>query len=233
MLLKLISLELRKYQFARYFGYAAIANIAIFFILVMLGFIDYGAKDYAYATYAQSIILIDSCVRATFIVFAGVLLSKMIISEYKNQTMNVLFTYPIPRHKLIAAKLIIIFFFTCSMILLSDVILAILLVIAAYFYPFISDTLTMEQVPGLLLKYTVSALSAASMAMIPLFFGMRKYSVTTTIVSSVLLMLIVCSGFNGPAVSINSIIVIPLVLGMVGLWIAWMSLLRLETSDVS
>ncbi|WP_160040748.1 MULTISPECIES: hypothetical protein [Paenibacillus] len=52
-------------------------------------------------------------------------------------------------------------------------------------------------------------------------------------VSSILLVLIVCSGFNGPLVSINSNLAIHLLLGAVGLWIAWLSMLRLETKDVS
>ncbi|MFE0560747.1 ABC transporter permease [Paenibacillus sp. NPDC058910] len=232
-MLKLISLELRKYRFARNIGYAAMADLALLLFLTMMGITDYGADDYAFSTYPESFMLIDTFVRATFMIFAGALLSGMIALEYRNKTLTVLFTYPIKRRKLIAAKLVIIFVFTFGMILFTDVLTGSILVAVDYFYPFIADSLTMEQVRVLLLEYTISSLSAAGMALIPLYFGMRKHSVTATMVSSILLVLIVCSGFNGPSLSINSIIAIHVLLGAAGLWIAWLSMLRLEMKDVN
>lgn len=232
-LLKLIQLELRKHRFARNFRTAGIANLALILFLIMIGFTDLGAEDYAFADYHVSFMLIDTFARAVFIIFGGALIAKLIISEYRNKTMNVMFTYPIKRQKIIAAKLIIIFIFTFVMILFTDLLMGALLVITNQFYSFIPDTLTMSDALVLLLKYTISSLSAAAMALIPLFFGMRKHSVTTTLVSSILLVLMVCSGFNGPTFSINTVIVIPLTLGAIGLWIASLSMIRLETKDVN
>lgn len=177
--------------------------------------------------------IIDTFVRATFIIFAGALLSKLVISEYRNKTMNVMFTYPIQRHKIIAAKLIIVFGFTFVMIMVNDLFMGSLLLIVNQFYSFIPESLTNRDILGLLVKYSISSLSAACMALIPLFFGMRKHSVTTTMVSSILLVSIVCSGFNGSEVSIHSLIIIPLTLGAIGIWIASMSMVRLETKDVN
>jgi len=231
-LLKLISLEWRKHRFSRNFMYAAIANSIILAFLIMIGFADWGAEDYAFLTHAVSFMLIDTFSRAVYIIFAGALLSRMIISEYKNKTMSVMFTYPIKRHKLIAAKLIIVFAFTFAMILFTDLLMGAALMTVNHYYPFIGDSVTMEEIGLLLVKYTISSLSAAAMALIPLFFGMRKHSATSTIVASVLLVFVVCSGINGPSVSINTIIVIPVALGVVGLWIASMSMRRLEMKDV-
>ncbi|KOY17134.1 ABC transporter permease [Paenibacillus xylanivorans] len=232
-MLKLIQLELRKHRFARNFRTAGIANLVLILFLILIGFTDQGAEDNAFANYQVSFMLIDTFARAVFIIFGGALIAKLIISEYRNKTMNVMFTYPIKRHKIIAAKLIIVFVFTFMMILFTDVLMGALLVVANHFYDFIPDTLTMRDAVVLLLKYTVSSLSAAGMALIPLFFGMRKHSVTTTLVSSILLVLVVCSGFNGPTFSINTLIVIPLTLGAIGLWIASLSMIRLETKDVN
>ncbi|WP_440112817.1 ABC transporter permease [Paenibacillus sp. QZ-Y1] len=232
-MLKLIKLELRKQQFARYLTGAGIANLALLLFLLLLGFTDRGAEDYAFADYQSSFMIIDTFARATFIIFAGALLSKLVISEYKNKTMNVMFTYPIKRHKIIAAKLIIVFVFTFVMIMFSDLLMGALLLTLNHVYSFIPGSLTFIDISGFLVKYTMSSLSAASMALIPLFFGMRKHSVTTTLVSSILLVLVVCSNFNGPVVSINTIIVIPLTLSAIGLWIASLSMVRLETKDVN
>ncbi|WP_458122681.1 ABC transporter permease [Paenibacillus sp. Z3-2] len=231
-MLKLISMELKKYRFARYIGYAAMANLAILLFLTMIGITDYGAQDYAFATYSESFMLIDTFVRATFMIFAGALLSTMIVGEYRNKTLDVLFTYPIKRRKFIAAKLVIIFVFTSGMILLTDVLMGSVMFAMDGFYPFIADSLTIEQAGVLLLEYTFSSLSAAAMSLIPLLFGMHKNSVTAIMVTSILLTIIVCSGFNGPLVSINSFIAIHLSLGAAGLLIALLSMLRLEMKDV-
>lgn len=232
-MLKLIRLEMRKHRFERNFAGAGIASIAVLLFLIMIGFVDVGAEDYAYADYQTAFMIIDTFVRATFIIFAGALLSKLVISEYRNKTMNVMFTYPIQRHKIIAAKLIIVFVFTFVMIMVTDLLMGSLLLIVNQFYSFIPGSLTNRDILGLLVKYIMSSLSAASMALIPLFFGMRKHSVTTTMVSSILLVLIVCSGFNGSEFSIHSLIIIPLTLGAIGIWIASMSMIRLETKDVN
>ncbi|MDN8590560.1 ABC transporter permease [Paenibacillus sp. 11B] len=232
-MLKLIQLELRKHRFARNFRTAGIAVLVLILFLFLIGYTDLGAEDYAFADYSVSFMLIDTFARAVFIIFGGALIAKLIISEYRNKTMNVMFTYPIKRHKIIAAKLIIVFVFTFMMILLTDVLMGALLVAVNQFYDFIPDTLTMRDAWVLLLKYVVSSLSAAGMALIPLFFGMRKHSVTTTLVSSILLVMVVCSGFNGPTFSINTIIVIPLTLGAIGIWVASLSMFSLETKDMN
>ena len=232
-MLKLIELEMRKHHFSRNLIAAGIANIVILGFLVMIGVLDRGAEDYAYSNYSVSFMLIDVCARATFIVFAGALLAKFIIQEYRNKTMNVMFTYPIKRHKIIAAKLIIIFVFTFCMIMFTNLLMGAILLTVNHYYPFIADVLTVNEAWRLLLKYSISSLSAAAMALIPLYFGMRKKSVTATLVSSIILVFIVCSGGGGPSVTVNSIIIIPITLGAIGLWIASLSLLRLETKDVS
>lgn len=232
-MLKLIQLELRKHRFARNFRTAGIAVLVLILFLFLIGYTDLGAEDYAFADYSVSFMLIDTFARAVFIIFGGALIAKLIISEYRNKTMNVMFTYPIKRHKIIAAKLIIVFVFTFMMILLTDVLMGALLVAVNHFYDFIPDTLTMRDAWVLLLKYVVSSLSAAGMALIPLFFGMRKHSVTATLVSSILLVMVVCSGFNGPSFSINTIVVIPLTLGAIGIWVASLSMFSLETKDMN
>ena len=114
--------------------------------------------------------------------------------------------------------------------------MGVLLLAANQYYGFITEPLGLAVLGQMLLKYTISSLSAAAMALIPLFFGMRKHSVTATMVASIFLVLIVCSGFsgsNGPTMSLNNIIVIPLTLGAIGLWIATRSMTRLEIKDLN
>ena len=91
-LLKLIRLEWRKHRFARNFVGAGIANVGILLY----------DHDWCYRFRGRGLCLgrlpwgftlIDTFSRAVFIIFAGSLISKLIISEYRDKTMNVMFTY--------------------------------------------------------------------------------------------------------------------------------------------
>ncbi|MFZ0447568.1 MAG: hypothetical protein WAM95_23600 [Bacillus sp. (in: firmicutes)] len=68
------------------------------------------------------------------------------------------------------------------------------------------------------------------MSLIPLFFGMRKRSVPTTIISSIFIVVLVCSNSNG--LSLNDIIAITLSLASIGLFIAYPAIQNIEKMDV-
>nr|MDH3155734.1 ABC transporter permease [Bacillus licheniformis] len=59
-----------------------------------------------------------------FIVFAGVLIAKLVIGEYKNRTITVMFTYPVSRKKLMATKLPLTGGLTFLTMIVSELILA-------------------------------------------------------------------------------------------------------------
>ena len=70
--------------------------------------------------YEVALSVIDSFVRAVFIIFASTLIAKLIIGEYKFKTITLAFMYPISRKKLMVAKLAIVMLFTFSMIIISN-----------------------------------------------------------------------------------------------------------------
>ena len=55
------------------------------------------------------------------------------------------------------------------MIMFTNLLMGAILLTTDHFYPFITDELTGNQALQLLIKYTISSLSAAAMALIPLF----------------------------------------------------------------
>ena len=68
------------------------------------------------------------------------------------------------------------------------------------------------------------------MALIPLYFGMKKKSAPVTIISSLLIVAIVCSNNNG--LSLGSIIAVPITLAVVGALIAYLTIRNIEHIDV-
>ena len=85
----------------------------------LLSFIEKAEGAFLFINYPESFLVIDTFVRGTFIIFAATLISELIISEFKDKTITVLFMYPISRKKLMAAKLLVIMLFTFFAIVIS------------------------------------------------------------------------------------------------------------------
>lgn len=74
------------------------------------------------------------------------------------------------------------------------------------------------------------AVAASGMALIPLYFGMKKYSIPSTIITSILIVVLVTS--NNGGFSLNDIFVIPLSLALIGLVIAYLAIRNIDRIDI-
>ncbi len=89
----------------------------------MIYFIEISDGNTPFENFDMVASMIGVMVRTTFTVFASVLIVKLIIDEYKNKSIEVLFTYPIKRKKIMSAKLTIVFAFTFVNVLFSTLFL--------------------------------------------------------------------------------------------------------------
>ncbi|MEO4055033.1 ABC transporter permease [Solibacillus sp. CAU 1738] len=229
-MLNLMRLEMKKYKLGSYVRGAIIANFIILGFLLFISLISKIEGEVELENYDMALTIIDSFVRATFIIFAATLIAKLIIGEYKNKTITTLFMYPINRKKLIVAKLAIVILFTFCSIIISNILITTIFSFISVTYQLIPDTLTsaliMQQIPSMLMH----AIAASGMALIPLYFGMRKFSITTTIISSLFIVMIVSS--NSGDFSLNDIIVIPISLALIGISVAYLAIRNIEKMDV-
>ena len=108
----LMKLELKKFKLLSYVFRVFIANISILGFIIFISFIEKAEGASLFINYPETFLVIDTFVRGTFIIFAAALISELIISEFKDKTITVLFMYPISRKRLIAAKLLVIMLFT-------------------------------------------------------------------------------------------------------------------------
>ncbi|KJB89545.1 hypothetical protein AZ66_01115 [Paenibacillus sp. E194] len=226
----LIGLELRKHHIGGYIRNAIIANIVAIAILFLMLYSPNMMEEVVFADYTSLFVGVDSFVRMIFIVFAAVLISRFIIDEYKSKTINILFMYPISRKKILLSKLAIIAIFTFSNIVVSEIVLNAILLTANTIVPIIQEPLTLSIIGGGALKLIMNAMAASIMSLIPLYFGMKKYSTPTTIMSSLLIVSIVCS--NNGGVSLNSIIIIPIILALIGAFVTFMTIKKVDHVDV-
>lgn len=226
----LMRLEIKKFKLGSYIKGAIIANFVILGFMLLIMFISKVEGNTDFENYQEALGVIDSFVRATFIIFAATLIAKLIIGEFKRKTITTLFMYPISRKKLIAAKLAIIILFTFLSIIISNVFVTTVFCFISESFQLLPDTLTASIIKQHIPPVFMNAIAASGMSLIPLYFGMKKYSISTTIIVSILIVMIVSS--NNGGFSLNDIIVIPILLAITGISVAYFAIRNIEKIDL-
>ncbi len=225
-----MKLEIKKFKFGGTIKGVIIANLFMLFILLISIYASQTDKEMTLNTYNNIFLFTGILVRATFSIFAAVLISKLIIGEYKNKTINILFTYPINRKKMMVAKLAIVLIFAFTAMIISNIFLNSSLFILNIFTPFIKDSLT----PSILMKISINtviySVAFSFVSLIPVYVGMQRKSGSATLVTSIIIISLLNSGFKGN--SLSSIIIIPIILALIGIVAAYLSIKDVEKSDV-
>lgn len=230
-MIHLIKLELKKGRFTGYLWGSLLAYAGIAGIMMIYYFgVGNGLMDPVSKGYEGVLTLIDTIVRATFIVYASVLISKLIINEFKDKTISLLFTYPINRKKLILAKLSMVFFWTFVNVILANLMVDALFIAMNSGFGYVSGTLTTSLLAHHVTYVLMQAFGAAGMSLLSLILGLRMKSGAVTVASSIFIVIIVCS--NNGEFSLSSIIAIPLTLAALGILITYMSFRNIERTDV-
>lgn len=127
-MLKLIKLEWKKNNIRKYVRNAIIlAGLLCFFIfaLAYLGIAndpDTGVPDAAPGNemISSSIELFTSM---SFLIFTSVMLASFIVTAYKNKTMNLMFSYPIKRQKILVSQMLAVWVFNFIALVLTKVLI--------------------------------------------------------------------------------------------------------------
>lgn len=229
-MLKLIALEMKKFKFIGNLKGIIIANISLIALFVMMGFIGIYEEDVIFTSFPFTIMMVDLLVRATFIIFSSVLLAKLVVEEYKDKTMQLMFMYPIKRREILLAKFMIVVVFAFINIVMSDILAILVLGFVDTFFDIVVGNFTLGILIGEMPKLLLNAVVSGFVALIPLYFGIKKMSVSTTIVSSVILVLVICSGNSG--FTLSSILPVMISISVLGIFIGWGIIKKLENQDV-
>ena len=111
---KLMKLEWKKHKLSRYFKSVAICIIAIFAAVSLMALGMKAEENMLFSDFTQNMVAANIFIRITFIIFSSVILSRLVIDEYKNKTMQLSFMYPPQRKMLMRAKLTIVFVLFCE-----------------------------------------------------------------------------------------------------------------------
>ncbi|WP_459499208.1 ABC transporter permease [Bacillus sp. C1] len=234
-MLNLMKLEWKKHRLSRYFKGVAICIIAIFAAVGLMAWGSKGESERMFLDYTGFMSLTDMFSRTTFMIFSAVILSRLVIDEYKSRTMQLLFTYPVQRKKVMRAKLAIVLGFCFCSIIMATVIINMLLFFLNSSIGFFETPITMEQIIATIPATIINAFMIAGISLVPLYFGMKKKSTPTTITSSVVIGMLINSNVSkgGEQVSLFDFIVIPLAFCLLGLVIGYLSYYKVDKIDVA
>ncbi|MPQ31381.1 ABC transporter permease [Clostridium estertheticum] len=231
-MLKLIKLEIKKFKLNKNVKTVMIINLIILAVLLLGVYsLKFNTKENMFRNYSDVFLYTGTIVRATFSIFAAALISKLIIGEYKCKTINIMFSYPIKRKKIMAAKLAIVVIFAFTTMILSNIFLILSIYLLNIFANFIQIPLTQDILLKNLINIFVYSATFSFVSLIPLYIGMRNKSGSATIITSIIVVSLLNSGSNGDTLS--SIIIFPIILAIIGVFVAYLSIKDIEKVDVT
>lgn len=226
----LMKLEFKKYKIMGNIKGVTIANLIILAFLLMSIFGTKANNEMIFNTWNDTFLFTSMFVRITFSIYAGVLISKLIIGEYKNKTINILFTYPINRKKVMISKLIIVAAFAFIAMIISNIFISSILYLLNTFINFTNEALTIKVLLPNLADIVLYSFIYSLISLIPVYVGMLRKSGSSTIVTSVILISVLNSGNAGHTLS--SIIIIPIFFAILGLISCYLFIKNIEKIDV-
>ena len=226
-MLKLIRLEWKKNKIGTYIRNAIILAMLLGLFVFALAFWGIandpdGTLDAAPGknTISSPIELFTSM---TFLVFTSVMSASFIVSAYKNKTMNIMFSYPIKRQKILASQMLAVWSFNFAALVLTKLAIYLCVFIGARF---MQSSFLIDFDMGSLSFYIQLILKSSvivSMSFIALFVGMA-------IVASFLLIFLTQANVGDFTLADNAIF--PVILTLLSLGFAVLSIHNAENKDL-
>lgn len=178
----LMKLELRKTPFLRYVLISAAAIILdMFFVFVALNDSSDSAR-----TFADTFRTVQMIFAFVYVIFFAVLVSALVISEYNNKTILIMFTYPVDRKKVIISKLFIIILFMAASMIIGYLCSSLFIIGVDRQFDLIEGEFSIEVLKNWIFAAIFSTIVFCCLGLWSFAAGMIKKSVTVTIVSSVI-----------------------------------------------
>lgn len=122
-----------------------------------------------------------------FEIFTSVMLASFIVSAYKNKTMNLMFTYPVKRRKILVSQMMAVWSFNFAALVLSKLVIYLCIFMGS---KYMRSSFAIDFDMGSLSFYIQLILKSfviVSMSFITLFVGMAVKSSKAAIITSFLL----------------------------------------------
>jgi len=228
-MLKLIRLEWKKNNIIQYVRNAFV--MVIILLLLILAVAGELEADETMLAYGNSMLKsgVELFTNMSFIVFTSTMLGAFIVNAYKNKTINLMFSYPISRKKILLSQMLSVWIFNFIALVLSKVLLYTILVITKE-YTHITATNIALGSSIFYIEIFVNSAVMVSISFIALLIGLRIKSSKATIITGVI---IVCfTQGNIGAYTLLDNIPFHATLLIISAISVFLTLYKLETRDV-
>lgn len=231
---KLIKLEWKKNNIKKYIGKAAAITV-ILFLMILLTSGELTEKE-TVETYGKSMIdaAIEIFANMAFMLCTSVMLASFIVSAYRNKTMDLMFSYPIKRRKILFSQMAAVWIFNfCALVLSKLMIYGGLFLINRLMHTTISGISSGEIFANasFYLELLINSAAMVSISYTVLLASMRVKSTKATIVASCIVILLT-QGNIGSYTLINNILFY-IVLAVIAAITVFLYTYNVETKDVA
>lgn len=224
-MLKLIRLEWKKNNIRKY-----VRNVFIVAILLLMMLLAIAGELEADGTGGMLKNGVELFTNMSYMVSTSVMLASFIVGAYKNKTMNLMFSYPISRKKILLSQMLSVWIFNFTALVLSKILIYCMLATVKKYFDITAEGIALRS--GMFyMEILVNSAVMISMSFISLLIGLKMKSSKAAVISGVV---VVCftQGNIGEYTLIGNIpfYILLLLLSAVSVFL---TLYRLETRDVS
>lgn len=233
-MIKLIKLEWKKNNIGKYLCYAIVLAALLCFFVFALAFLGIANDPDGTLDAAEGMDVISAPVELfasmSFLIFTSVMLAAFIVSAYKNKTMNLMFSYPIKRQKILASQMLAVWIFNFVALVVTKLMIYTCISIGAgrLQSSFVID-FQMGEV-DFYMQLLAKSVVTVSMSFIALFVGMSMKSSKATLITAFLLIFLTQANIGDLSLAGNA--VFPMMLTVLSLIFAVLTIRNAETRDL-
>ncbi len=172
---------------------------------------------------------IDLLTNLPFLIFTSTMLSSFIIKAYKNKTQSLMFSYPIPRKKIILSQMLAVWINCVIALFLGKLLIYLLLYLTSLVkdgFPLGYDMASVSFYIQIILKTVLTV----SLSFITLYIGKKMRSSKAAIISSFLLFFVMNGNIGDLSLRGNTIL--PALLLGVSLFCGFLTVHNVEKEDI-
>lgn len=228
-MLKLIKLEWKKNNIMKYVRNAFVMICILLLLLIAIaGELE---ADQTRLAYGNSMLRsgVELFTNMSFIIFTSAMLASFIVGAYKNKTMNVMFSYPISRKKILLSQMLSVWIFNFTGLVLSKILIYCALVAVKKFTYITAESIALGS-SMFYMEILVDSAVMISISFIALLVGLWMKSSKAAVITGVI---IVC--FTQGNIGVYSLVgnipfyIILLAISAVSVFLA---LYKIEKKDV-
>lgn len=185
-MLKLIRLEWKKNNIIKYVR-NVIIMVSVLLLMVLASAGELESEEVGIA-YGKSMLKagVEMFTNMSFVIFTSTMLASFIVGAYKNKTMNLMFSYPINRKKILLSQILAVWIFNFTALVLTKILFYFVLAVVRGF----ADVAAAGILPGSGMFYAEIFINSAvmvSVSFIALLAGLKMKSSKATIIAGVIL----------------------------------------------